>query len=84
MLFFSSHTSVCLIVCTCVQLLATIDELMTFLLVTTFLLIAGVVGLNLFIALLSDTFQRVYDNAQANALLQKVPTIICQIPISAF
>ena len=45
---------------------------MTFILVTTFLLIAGVVGLNLFIALLSDTFQRVYDNAQANALLQKV------------
>lgn len=45
---------------------------MAFLLVVTFLLIAGVIGLNLFIALLSDTFQRVYDNAQANALLQKV------------
>lgn len=45
---------------------------MAFILVVTFLLIAGVVGLNLFIALLSDTFQRVYDNAQANALLQQV------------
>ena len=55
-----------------VQTLSAIDELMTFLLVITFLLIAAVVGLNLFIALLSDTFQRVYDNAQANALLQKV------------
>ncbi len=56
------------------QILSEIDELMTFILVITFLLIAGVVGLNLFIALLSDTFQRVYDNAQANALLQKVDT----------
>lgn len=54
------------------QTLRDIDELMSFILVVTFLLIAGVVGLNLFIALLSDTFQRVYDNAQANALLQQV------------
>lgn len=54
------------------QTLRDIDELMAFLLVVTFLLIAGVVGLNLFIALLSDTFQRVYDNAQANAFLQQV------------
>ncbi len=52
-----------------------IDELMTVILVITFLIITGVVGLNLFIALLSDTFQRVYDNAQANALLQQVCTL---------
>ena len=52
---------------------------MTFILVITFLLIAGVVGLNLFIALLSDTFQRVYDNAQANALLQKVNIVAISI-----
>ena len=54
------------------QTLRDIDELMTVILVVTFLLIAAVIGLNLFIALLSDTFQRVYDNAQANALLQQV------------
>ena len=54
------------------QTLRSVDELMSFILVVTFLLIAAVVGLNLFIALLSDTFQRVYDNAQANALLQQV------------
>ncbi len=52
-----------------------IDELMTVILVITFLIITAVVGLNLFIALLSDTFQRVYDNAQANALLQQVCTL---------
>ncbi len=49
-----------------------IDELMATILVTSFLLTTAVVGLNLFIALLSDTFQRVYDNAQANALLEQV------------
>ena len=35
-----------------------IDELMTTVLVISFLLITAVIGLNLFIALLSDTFQR--------------------------
>ena len=45
---------------------------MTSLLVTTYLLFTAVIGLNLFIALLSDTFQRVYDNAQANAEMQQV------------
>ena len=49
-----------------------IDEFMTAVLVIWFLIITAVVGLNLFIALLSDTFQRVYDNAQANALLEQV------------
>lgn len=51
-----------------------IDEAMAAILVITFLLFLAVVGLNLFIALLSDTFQRVYDNAQAIALLQQVAT----------
>ena len=50
----------------------TIDELMAAIIVLTFLIFTAVIGLNLFIALLSDTFQRVYDNAQANALLQQV------------
>lgn len=45
---------------------------MAAILVITFLLFLAVVGLNLFIALLSDTFQRVYDNAQAIAILQQV------------
>ena len=45
---------------------------MAVILVVTFLFFLAVVGLNLFIALLSDTFQRVYDNAQAIALLQQV------------
>lgn len=54
------------------QSLREIDEAMAVILVTTFLFFLAVVGLNLFIALLSDTFQRVYDNAQAIALLQQV------------
>lgn len=49
-----------------------IDEAMAAILVITFLLFLAVIGLNLFIALLSDTFQRVYDNAQAIAILQQV------------
>ena len=57
-----------------IQTLRSIDEFMSAILVITFLLFTAVVGLNLFIALLSDTFQRVYDNAQANALLQQVFT----------
>lgn len=56
------------------QTLREIDEAMAAILVITFLLFLAVVGLNLFIALLSDTFQRVYDNAQAIALLQQVAT----------
>ena len=57
------------------QTLRNIDELMAVILVVSFSLIAAIIGLNLFIALLSDTFQRVYDNAQANALLQQVRNI---------
>lgn len=45
---------------------------MAAILVTSFLFFLAVVGLNLFIALLSDTFQRVYDNAVAVALMQEV------------
>ncbi len=53
-----------------------IDELMSAVLVITYLLLVAVIGLNLFIALLSDTFQRVYDNAQANAEMQQVSTVV--------
>ena len=52
-----------------------LDEVMAAILVTTVLLFLAVVALNLFIALLSDTFQRVYDNAQANSLLEQVSKI---------
>lgn len=47
------------------------DEVMALILVGTFLFITAVVGLNLFIALLSNTFQRVYDNTLANSEMQR-------------
>lgn len=47
------------------------DEVMTLILVGTFLFFTAVVGLNLFIALLSNTFQRVYDNTLANSEMQR-------------
>lgn len=48
-----------------------IDPIMAKILVGLWLALSAVLCLNLFIALLSDTFQRVYDNAQANAVMQK-------------
>ena len=47
------------------------DEVMALILVGTFLFITAVVGINLFIALLSNTFQRVYDNTLANSEMQR-------------
>lgn len=37
----------------------------------TFLIIAAIILMNLYIALLSNTFQRVYDNARATAAMQR-------------
>jgi hypothetical protein len=54
------------------QTLRKIDEAMAAILVLTFLVFMAVVALNLFIALLSNTFQRVYDNAQSIAVLEQV------------
>ncbi|XP_048759096.2 transient receptor potential cation channel subfamily V member 1-like isoform X2 [Ostrea edulis] len=48
-----------------------VDPIMAKILVGFWLALSAVLCLNLFIALLSDTFQRVYDNAQANAVMQK-------------
>ncbi|XP_078318077.1 uncharacterized protein LOC111118347 isoform X2 [Crassostrea virginica] len=48
-----------------------VDPIMAKILVGSWLGLSAVLCLNLFIALLSDTFQRVYDNAQANAVMQK-------------
>ncbi|CAL1548535.1 unnamed protein product [Lymnaea stagnalis] len=48
-----------------------IDSIMADILVGTWFMLSAILSLNLFIALLSDTFQRVYDNAQANAVMQR-------------
>ncbi|XP_046327907.2 transient receptor potential cation channel subfamily V member 5-like isoform X4 [Haliotis rufescens] len=53
-----------------------VDSLMADLLVGTWLALSAILCLNLLIALLSDTFQRVYDNAQANAVMQRAITIL--------
>jgi len=42
----------------------------------TYIAVSGVICLNLFIALMSDTFQRVYDNVRANAVMQQACTIL--------
>ena len=42
----------------------------------TYIAVSGVICLNLFIALMSDTFQRVYDNVKANAVMQQASTIL--------
>ena len=42
----------------------------------TYIVVSGIVCLNLFIALLSDTFQRVYDNVQANALMLRASRVL--------
>ena len=54
---------------------------MAAILVLSFLIFLAVVGLNLFIALLSDTFQRVYDNAQDIAIFQQVRTKCTQLVV---
>ncbi|CAG5128188.1 unnamed protein product, partial [Candidula unifasciata] len=41
-----------------------IDGVMADILLSTWFMLSSILCLNLFIALLSDTFQRVYDNAQ--------------------
>ncbi|ELU06894.1 hypothetical protein CAPTEDRAFT_184604 [Capitella teleta] len=53
-----------------------VDPVMADILVGTWLALSAIVMLNLFIALMSDTFQRVYDNAKANAVMQKAITIL--------
>ncbi|XP_064624369.1 transient receptor potential cation channel subfamily A member 1-like isoform X1 [Lineus longissimus] len=53
-----------------------VDPIMTDILVGTWFALSAILCLNLFIALMSDTFQRVYDNAHANAVMQKAMTIM--------
>jgi len=52
------------------------DEVMALILVGSFLFITAITGINLFIALLSNTFQRVYDNSLANAEMQRAQLIL--------
>ncbi|XP_077991605.1 uncharacterized protein LOC144445836 [Glandiceps talaboti] len=53
-----------------------IDPIMADILCGTFLAVSAILCLNLMIALLSDTFQRVYDNAQSNAAMQQAAIIL--------
>ena len=52
------------------------DKIMAQLLCTSYIFLSGIICLNLFIALMSNTFQRVYDNAKANALMQRAACIV--------
>merc|ERR1712178_77667 len=52
------------------------DFIMCYLLVALNILITAVIFMNLMIALLSDSFQRIYDNAYAVALLQQAESIM--------
>ena len=49
-----------------------IDPLMTLLLVVSFLLIMAIIGVNVFIALLSNIVEHVYEDTLASAALQQV------------
>uniref|UniRef100_A0A3B3RE16 Si:ch73-193i2.2 n=1 Tax=Paramormyrops kingsleyae TaxID=1676925 RepID=A0A3B3RE16_9TELE len=52
------------------------DAMMAYLLCGTFLGLSAILCVNLLIALLSDTFQRVYENAQANGVMQQAAVIL--------
>jgi len=56
--------------------LTSIDRLMAQVMVGTFFALSTVLCLNLYIALLSETFNRVYQNATANAALLQANTIL--------
>lgn len=56
--------------------LLVVDRLMAQILCGTYLAVSAIVMINIFIALMSDTFQRVYDNAKANAAMQRASTIL--------
>ncbi|KAJ8033013.1 Serine/threonine-protein phosphatase 6 regulatory ankyrin repeat subunit C [Holothuria leucospilota] len=53
-----------------------VDVIMTYILCTTFLFLSAILCINLFIALLSNTFQRIYDNATSNAVMQQASIIL--------
>ncbi|KAG5831550.1 hypothetical protein ANANG_G00304870 [Anguilla anguilla] len=53
-----------------------VDSVMAHLLCGTFLALSAILCINLLIAVMSDTFQRVYDNALANAVMQQAAIIL--------
>lgn len=53
-----------------------VDVVMTYTLCATFLFLSAILCINLFIALLSNTFQRIYDNATSNAVMQQAAIIL--------
>ena len=55
--------------------LVTADSVMSKILCGTYIGFSAIICLNLFIALMSDTFQRVYDNVKANSVMQQASTI---------
>ncbi|XP_034053209.1 transient receptor potential channel pyrexia-like, partial [Gymnodraco acuticeps] len=52
------------------------DDIMAPLLCGSFLAASSILCVNLLIALLTDTFQRVHDNSQANAVMQQASVIL--------
>ncbi|XP_068457933.1 polycystin-2-like protein 1 [Clinocottus analis] len=56
--------------------MATVDPVMAPLLCGTFLAASSILCVNLLVALLTDTFQRVHDNSQANAVMQQASVIL--------
>ena len=56
--------------------LVKVDRLMVQILWGSYFALAGVVSINLYIVLLSDTFARVYTQAQANAVIQLARSVI--------
>ena len=56
--------------------LVAVDRLMAQILCGTYLALCAVVCMNIYIALLSDTFAREYEQAQANAMMEKPKSII--------
>lgn len=51
------------------------EPIMSKILCGTYIAFSAIICLNLFIALMSDTFQRVYDNVKANSVMQQASTI---------
>ena len=58
------------------ELLVKADRTMAGLLCGSFIGVMAIINLNILIALLSDTFTRVYGNAVANAVMQRAKTIL--------
>ena len=56
--------------------LVKVDRLMVQILCGSYFALAGAVCVNLYIVLLSDTFSRVYTQAQANAVIQLARSVI--------